>query len=672
MKKKVVILMMILMSCIFVFSGEKRKIIIDDYFRIKRISDIQISPDSKRIAFVKREIVPDEEKEGKLKRIRDIYMITLEDNKIHRLTTHPKGASYPRWSPDGGYLAFLSSRTEKSQIWLLDMKFGGEARQLTYWEAEIEEFSWSPDAKHIAFISPDPKKKKEKEKEKKKDDPYVITRTKFLYDGIGYFGDPREWKHIWILSLSDSKNPTKLTDGNFDDGSIRWSPDGSLIAFVSNRTGGDDNNDNTDIWIVPSQGGEVRQITTNIGADYSPRWSTEGKFIAYIANTDPNNLYKLNRLWVASAQDGKPRCLSHGLDRGVMNIAWSRNSRFIYGLVPDKARVHAYRFSLKDGEISKVLGGERRLYQLALSKDSTFFAFTLEDNDHTAELYTATVEEKKLVPRTQLNKELLSELQLGKTEKIQFKNPDGQTVEGFVLKPPDFDPGRKYPLILKIHGGPQGTDGNYFSAEGQWYAANGYVVLWVNYRASSDYGEAWQEAIARNWYFKEYDDLMAAVDYMCQKEYIDPKRLGVTGVSYGGIMTTWIVGHTDRFAAAVAERFTVDNFSCYGVDDEALWYEKDLGLPYDEDNFNLYRILSPITYIKNCKTPILLMQCLEDHRCPLPQALQFYMGLKKLKKAETQLILYPRESHGIREIPHLSDRLKRIISWFDRYIKNSK
>jgi dipeptidyl aminopeptidase/acylaminoacyl peptidase len=307
--------------------------------------------------------------------------------------------------------------------------------------------------------------------------------------------------------------------------------------------------------------------------------------------------------------------------------------------------------------------------EFKLSKDNEFFAFISEDNDHPVDLFTASLDGKVIQQRTHLNQKLMDDLLIGQTEKVEFKNPDGQTVEGFVIKPPDFDPQKKYPLILKIHGGPQGTDGNYFYAEGQWYAANGYIVLLVNYRGSSDYGEAWQGAIAKNWYVKEYDDLMAAVDFMCQKEYVDPKKLCVTGVSYGGIMTNWIVGHTNRFAAAVSERSTVDNFSCYGVDDCYPWYEKDFGLPYEEENFALYRKTSPIVYIKNCKTPILLMQCIEDHRCPLPQAFQFYMGLKKLKQAEVQLVLYPREPHGIKEIPHQRDRLQRIVAWFDKYLK---
>jgi dipeptidyl aminopeptidase/acylaminoacyl peptidase len=670
-KRVKVVILYIIVCGIFLHAENKRRFMIDDYFKTQDISDIRISPDGEKVVFVKQEVIDDKSAEGKMKRKHDIYMVTLADNEIHRLTSHEIDSSMPRWSPDGRYLFFLSTRCGKSQIWMLDMKRGGEGQQLTDWDPGIEDYACSPDSEYIAFVSKDPKNKNDADDDEKgkRNDPYVITRTLYLSDGIGYFGDPREWRHLWVISLADPKNPRKITDGDFDDRNCEWSPDGRHIAFVSNRTGDDDNNDNTDIWIVSSGGGKPQQITSNPGADDSPLWSPDGRFIAYISNPQPNNLYKINHLCVVSPEGGRPVCLSKSMDREVQNLAWDKDSKAVYGLVPDKARVHVYKFTLEDKKIKRIISGERRLDQLCISKDNRFFAFTLEDNDHPAELFTASSDGQNLMQRTYLNQGLRDDLLLGRTEKIVFENPDGQEVEGFVLFPPDFDAQKKYPLILKIHGGPKDTDGNYYSAEGQWYAANGYIVLWVNYRGSSDYGEAWQEAIAVNWYFKEYDDLMAAVDFMCEKDFVDSQRLGVTGVSYGGCMTTWIVGHTDRFAAAVAERFTSDNFSAFGVDDTPYWYEKDLGLPYDEKNFAQYRKTSAIHYVKNCTTPILIMQCMEDHRCPLPQALQYYMGLKKLKKAETQLILYPREPHGIKEIPHQSDRLQRIVSWFDYYLK---
>ncbi len=672
MRKSLAPFLCFLLTYAWLAAEGKRKFRVDDNFRFKSISDIRISPQGQKIAFVLTETVPVEGKEGELKRTHDIYMVTPPDGEVHRLTSHEKGSSRPRWSPDGRYLAFVSSRTKESQIWLLDMALGGEAKQLTDWEPGVGEFAWSPDSKRIAFISTDPKdpkEEKDKTKKPKKDDPYVITRTKYLYDGEGYFGDPREWSHVWVLSVDQPKAPKKLSDGNFDDQTIEWSPDGTQIAFVSNRTGDDDNNDDEDIWVVPAQGGEVKKLTMNQGADSSPRWSPDGKFIAYLSSPEPNNFYKLRHLKIMPAQGGEPRALGQDLDREITHFLWSPDGQFLYAIVPDKAREPIYKFSVKKGERAEVIGGERRFAGLTISKDGKLMTFTCEDNDNPEELFTASIDGKALVQRTHLNKPVMDELLIGSTEKVQFKNPDGQIGEGFVIKPPDFDAQKKYPLILKIHGGPQGTDGNYFYPEGQWYAANGYVVLLVNYRGSSDYGEDWQASIAGNWYFKEYDDLMAAVDVMCQKGYVDAKRLFVTGVSYGGIMTDWIVGHTDRFAAAVSERSTVDNASCFGVDDCYLQYEKDFGLPYDEANLAIYRKTSPISYIKNCRTPILLMQCIEDHRCPLPQALQFYMGLKKLKQAEVQMVLYPRESHGIREFPHLADRLKRIVTWFDNYQK---
>ncbi len=670
MKRPLALFLCLFLTFAWLAGEAKRKFTLEDNFRFKSISDLQISPQGQKIAFVLTENVPVEGKEGELKRIHDIYMVTLPDGSLHLLTSHEKGASRPRWSPDGRSLAFVSSRTKDNQIWILDMVAGGEARQLTDWEPGIGEFAWSPDSKRIAFVSTDPKDskdEKDKAKQPKKDDPYVITRAKFLYDGEGYFGDPRERNHIWVSSVDQPKAPKKLTDGNFDDQTIEWSPEGTRIAFVSNRTGDDDNNDNEDIWIVPAEGGEARRLTSNPGTDNEPRWSPDGKSMAYLSCPEPNNYYKLKRLQVTSVQGGEPRILARDLDREIGRFDWSPDGQFIYGIVPDRAREHVYRFSAKTGERSVIIGGERRAAGLKLARDGKLLAFTCEDNDHPEELFTASPDGKTVVQRTGLNRPALDELLIGATEKIEFTDADGEAGEGFVVKPPDFDPQKKYPLILRIHGGPQGTDGNYFDPEAQWFAANGYVVLLVNYRGSSDYGEAWQAAIAGNWYFKEFDDLMAAVDAVCKQDYIDSNRLYVTGVSYGGIMTNWIIGHTNRFKAAVSERSTVDNFSSYGVDDCYLQYEKDFGLPYDEANFELYRKTSPIAYIKNCRTPILLMQCIEDHRCPLPQALQFYTGLKRLNRAEAQMVLYPRESHGIREFPHLADRLKRIVAWFDKY-----
>jgi dipeptidyl aminopeptidase/acylaminoacyl peptidase len=645
-----------------------RTFTVDDYFKIQEVSAVRISPDGTRIAFVRTAAVPDEKKPGEMRRTHDIYLVTLADDRVERLTTHEKGSSSPAWSPNGGSLAFLSGRTDPAQIWLLDMKLGGEARQLTDWKGAIEEFAWSPDGRRIAFVSPDPKKEeKEGAPHPNKDDPYVITRTKYLYDGEGYFGNPREFRHIWVVSLDAPGNPIKVTDGPFDDREIDWSPDGKLIAFVSNRTGDDDNNDNSDIWTVSTEGGEVKRLTTNRGSDTGPRFSPDGKWIAYTAITEPNNLYNYRHLFVIPSAGGAPRRLGAELDREMSGLAWSGDGSAVFGLVADQARVHIDRFSLGDGKVATVLAGECRFDSLDLARAQGVFAFAREDNDHPAEVFTAATDGRGLVERTFLNKEWLADLRLGRTEKIQFKDTDGLAVAGFLLTPPDFDPGRTWPLILKIHGGPQGTDGNDFTPECQWYAANGFIVLRVNYRGSSDYGEAWMGAIRTRWYEKEFDDLMSAVDAALTRLPVDPKRLYVTGVSYGGIMTNWIVTHTARFRAAVSERSTVDNFSSYGVDDCAYWYEKDFGLPYREANFALYRKTSPITYIENVRTPILLMQCLEDHRCPLPQALQFYMGLKKLGKAEAELVLYPREPHGIRELSHQRDRLVRVVDWFTRH-----
>ncbi len=634
--------------------AEKRKVTIDDFYCFKEVSQPSFSPDGRWIAYVVT--VKDKEKNS---RNSDLWMVSTEEGEPIRLTFHEKSDTQPRWSPDGRYLAFLSNRDGKSQIWLFNTK-GGEPYPLTAINSDIESFIWSPDSAKLAFIAKDPK---DKDKDKDKDEEViVVNRLQHKRDGEGYLDNRRQ--HIWLVPLSGG-TPQKLTTGAYDEEDICFTPNGQEIIFSSNRTVNPDANRNSDLWAVEIATGKLRQLTTDPNPDVNPAVSASGRFIAFLQTSSP--VYGTSFLWSIPANGGSPSKLTASLDRNVLpDILWSPDNQHIYFCLEDSGTQHLVRFDLASGDMKRIVSGEKVVDSLCLSPDGTRLAFTLTDNLTPEELFLCQEDGQNLKRLTSHNDGLLAQLKLSVPENIHYRSFDGQVIEGWVMKPVDFEPGKKYPLIVRVHGGPNSQYSTSFNYEFQLLASEGYTVLYTNPRGSSGYGEPFGRAIWADWGNKDLKDILAGVEYVLKQGYIDPIRVGIYGWSYGGILTNYAITRTNRFRVAVSGASDSDYFSCYGNDDLHLWWEEELGLPWD--NFDLYRRLSPIKDIKNVKTPTLFLCGQFDYRCPLPQSEQMYLSLKRLG-IETELIIYPQESHSLSRLDYQVDRLKRVLAWFNKYLK---
>ncbi|MCX7973723.1 MAG: S9 family peptidase [Candidatus Aminicenantes bacterium] len=644
---------------------EKRKISLEDFYEFKEIRDLSFSPDNKWLSYTV--IVKDKEKKS---RNSDLWMIPVEGGPALTLTYHDQSDTQPRWSPNGRYLAFLSNRSGKNQIWLFNTQ-GGEPYQLTRIESDIEKFSWSPDSSTIAFLAKDPKIKERKEQkdkmneereEDKNQEIIVVNRLQHKRDGEGYLDN--RYTHIWLVSISTGET-RKLTDGPYDEADICFSPDGREIAFSSNRTENPDGNRNTDIWAVDIKTGKIRQITIEPKPEANPCYSRDGRFVAYLQPSSP--VYGTNFLWLIPAQGGQPIKLTASLDRNILpDFFWSKDNRYIYFCFEDSGNQSLARVEIKSGQIERLVSGEKVLRHLTLSPDGRYLAFVQTDSLRPAEIFVAHENDQEARKITSIHDNFIAQLNLTLPENIHYRSFDGQEIEGWLMKPIDFDANKKYPMIVLVHGGPNAQYDTSFNFEAQLFAAEGFVVFYSNPRGSSGYGEAFGRAIWADWGNKDLNDILAGIEHVLKKGFIDKNKLGIYGWSYGGILVNYAITKTNLFRAAISGASDSDYFSCYGTDDLHLWWEEELGLPWD--NFDLYRRLSPIKEVKKVRTPTLFLCGQFDYRCPLPQSEQMYVSLKRLG-VETELVIYPDESHELSQLVHQMDRLKRVLAWFNKYLK---
>lgn len=644
-------------SNVFAQTPAKRPLKPSDVYRLQNLSDPQISPDGNWVSYTLSSV-----DSVKNKRNADIWMNSWDGKESIQLTHSPDGESQARWSPDGKYLSFTSSRSglEKSQIWLMDRR-GGEAKQLTdLKKGDLTDYAWSPDGKKIALVIKTPADTSKAKTPK----PIVLDRYQFKQDVEGYL--TKKPVHLYLYDIATKKIDT-LTKGIYDETSPKWSPDGTQIAFLSNRTEDPDRNANTDIWVIDAKPKTtMKQITTWTGRDFAAEWSPDGKQIAYLRTTSSENyiMYDQSILCIVSKDGGEPKLLTKSLDRPVSTPRWTKDGTSINALVTDDRTRYIAQFAVADGKMTKVLDGNRSFTTIEKHPSGNLLAI-MSDPQTPAEIYA--LEGSNIRKLTKHQDDFLAPLALATVEGFSSKSKDGANVSNLLYRPASAVKGEKLPTIMFIHGGPVAQDEFSFDMSRQMLAAAGYAVAAVNYRGSNGRGLDFCKIISADWGNKEVIDILGATDYLVQNGIADPEKLGIGGWSYGGILTDYTIASDTRFKAASSGAGVALISSLYGVDQYILQYDNELGSPWK--NFDKYVALSyPFLKADRIKTPTQFMVGESDFNVPSPGSEQMYQALRSLG-TPTELIIYPGQFHGITNPSFQKDRFERYIAWFNKYLK---
>jgi dipeptidyl aminopeptidase/acylaminoacyl peptidase len=656
----------------------KRPLSADDIYNLREVRDPQRSPDGKWVAYTVSRAIRDTDKNDT-----DVWMVSWDGREQIQVTSTPEGESSPRWSPDGRYLAFLSSRqgAKRAQVWLLN-RAGGEAVKLTDVKGGVSDYAWSPDSRQLALVvnDPDPRDPDpEKEPEKRPDGttktpkPVVIDRYYFKADVDGYLRGERS--HLYLFDVA-SKKADLLTPGTFDEEAPAWSPDGKRIAFLRRHGEGDvDRAPNRDLFVMEACacGSPTRLTSTTAEEVGRPAWSPDGRFIAYLLGDEVKwSAYDQAQLMIISAAGGQPRPLTAALDRPVASPVWSPDSASLtFVVADDRAQYvgmvrtsHAPGGPAENaGNVVKLIGGRRVVDRPSGGSDG---AYAVLASDATSVPEVHALENGKLRKLTHQNDEWLAGILLGTTEDFTSISKDGTEVHGLIVKPPAYRTGGKYPTLLRIHGGPNGQDAHSFSFERELFAANGYVVVAVNYRGSNGRGSAFQKAIYADWGNKEVVDLLGAMDHVQKIGLADPDRLGIGGWSYGGILTNYVIATDGRFKAGISGAGSSNQISMYGTDMYIQQYDNELGQPWKNQDLWL-KVSYPFFHADRIRTPTLFMGGEKDFNVPLLGSEQMYQALRSLG-VDTELVIYPNQNHGITTPSYKKDRLERYLAWYGKYL----
>jgi dipeptidyl aminopeptidase/acylaminoacyl peptidase len=654
---------------------------LEDIARIREVRDPQCSPDGQWVAYTVGTTDVKEDKHDS-----DIWMVSYDGKRELQVTFSPEAESNARWSPDGRYLSFTSSRPGKArgnQVWLIDRQ-GGEAMQLTDVKGRLTGYEWSPDSKRLALVIGDPDPDADPAAEGggapaaggaaaggrggRAPKPIVIDRYKYKQDGAGYLLSGRH-TYVYLFDVATKKLERLTTKSKWDEASPSWSPDGSKIAFNSNHGSDPDRDPDGQIYVADAKPGSAEKQITPLnwrGGRGRPEWSPDGKWFALLVGDEKKwGAYNMERLAVVPSDGGAAPTLvrSADLDRGVSSPRFDEDGGGLTFLVADDRSVYPAHVRLSGGAAEKLM--KPPVMMMSPNVRGGCFVALSSGDSRPAEVFA--VENGKLRQLTHQNDALFSELKLGVVEEVAFKSKDGTEVHGLLTKPVRYVEGTKVPLLLRIHGGPNGQDGHSFSSEHQWFAANGYAVLAVNYRGSSGRGQKYSRAIWADWGHYEVEDLEAGVDHLIKMGIADPNRLGVGGWSYGAILTDYMIASDTRYKAATSGAGTAFTVSFYGTDQYIIQYDYELGPPWK--NFDVYMKISyPFLHADRIKTPTLFLGGERDFNVPVQGSQQMYQALRSLG-IDTQLIIYPNENHGIQRPSYQKDRLERYLAWYDKYLK---
>jgi dipeptidyl aminopeptidase/acylaminoacyl peptidase len=634
-----------------------------DVTRIQWVSDPQISPDGRRVAFVVTTL--SEERDEYLS---NVWVVDVAGGEPRRFTTGAGRDTAPRWSPDGAWLAFLAARDPKATPQLHVMPAGGgEPVRITDLPHGVSAPAWGPDSSRVAVVSrvgPAPTEGAEKSKPAR-----IITTLKYRYNGEGFIYD--RVPHVFVVDR-DGGAPRQITDGEGADGEPTWSPDGRWLAFTSARHAERDYDDARDLFVVSADGGELRRLTDSSAMVTGPTVSPDGRAMAYVVRRGRNAVADNHRLVTIPIDGGAPGDLSARIDRSVVALgdawaAWSADGQWVIFAVEDGGRVVIHRVRPAGGmEPVPVTRGERAVSGFSLARNG-MLAFTASTATAPAEVFVAAADGSAERQLTDLNRGWREEVSLSVPERFSYER-DGAVVDAWVMRPHGAEQGRRYPVLVNIHGGPHAQYGVGFFDEFQVYAGAGYAVVFANPRGSRGYGEKFARAVVGDWGGGDVADVLAGLDEaLCRFDFLDGERLGVMGGSYGGFMTSWIVGHTDRFRAACSERAVNDQRTMFGTSDIGhLFNVTELGgvLPWEDPARYVER--SPLTYASRITTPLLIIHAEEDYRCPIEQAEQLFVALKKLGR-EAMLVRFPGENHELSRSGtprHRLERFRIILDWF--------
>jgi len=705
-------------------AGAKRPVQLDDLYRLRTVSDPQISPDGGWVAYTVS--TPDTVED---RADDDVWMTRWDGGRSVRLTWGKESEHTPRWSPDGRYLAFLSGRGDENdvdQLWLLD-RAGGEARRLTALKGGVTDYAWAPDARRLALVVEDPEDDTLAvtadsagaapgtiSVRRKTAKPIVVDRFQFKRDVDGYLGARRQ--HLYVLTLLDrgasgtSPAVTQLTTGRYDELLPSWSPDGRRIAFVSKRGPDMDRTDDWNVYVMEAVAGSAPvQLTTFEGEDDNPdwgsrpAWSPDGRQIAYVQGAEPRLIYYgVQKLAVvpaagcprgarfeAAAGGCAPRLLTAALDRNAGQPRWAPDGQSIWFLLEDDRTIHLARLPAGGGTVERVDAGPRIVSAFDVGKDGRVAVLT-STPDRPHEVYAVMAGSREpgvgsrhdlgtprlpapdsrvsLRPLSRQNDAWLVTVRLGRMEPTDFKSADGTAIGGFVVTPPDYHSGRRYPTVLRIHGGPVWQFYHEFQFDWQLLAAHGYAVVGANPRGSSGRGEAFSTAIYADWGNKDAEDVLAAVDDAVRRGIADSTRLAVGGWSYGGILTNYVITRDARFKAATSGAGTSNILAGYGTDQYVREYEHELGAPWKNTDVWL-KLSSPFLHADRIVTPTLFLCGEKDFNVPLLNSEQMYQALRSLGR-ETQLVIYPGQYHEITKPSYQRDRLRRYVDWYGKYLRS--